>query len=295
MIATGGYRGNRHKILAATGITTSALSQYLGGQSKPSFPTLVALAEFFDVTLDYLVFGEHVDEVITPDFGPLARYMDVSLRGIEQRIQQHSAIVARIGSILSTKIDQAVSEAVHAEHPRIPSLLSEDDAMLIESYSLETRLILLDLWNDIIVLPEDQDDAMGRFLPLVAKNINTSRCYKFLLPNRILADWRNIAGRLRKLLRTQCSTDSVNKYCEIRLTDAPIFSGLAIYQLNVPQLQSAEPAFYELVKGFIDQDGWAGNTVSPNGHTYESGMFDELHLANARKQFDYLWKRGTPI
>jgi hypothetical protein len=65
----------------------------LGGQSRPSFQTLVALAESFGASLDYLVFGDRVSEAVTPDFGPLARYMDVSLRHTEQRAQQHSAMV----------------------------------------------------------------------------------------------------------------------------------------------------------------------------------------------------------
>lgn len=165
--------------------------------------------------------------------------------------------------------------------------------MLLESHSKETRLILLDLRNDIIVLPANQGDAMGRFMPIVAQNINMGRSYKFLLPTRLNIDWKDIAIRMRTLLRTRCSADSVNGYCEIRATDVPIFGGLAVYRLDVPVMRSAAPVFYEMIKEFIANDDWAANAIPPHGSTYAAAMLDDLHLKNARRQFDYLWKSGT--
>lgn len=230
-----------------------------------------------------------------PDFGPLARYMDVSLRQVELRAQQHAAMVARIGSILSEKVDMAANEIVQTASTSVPSLLSEDDIMRLEANSLESRIALLDLQNDIVVLPENHGDAMGKFLPIVARNIALGRPYKFLLPNRPGVDWRDLVVRMRGLLRTQCSADAVNRYCEIRVTESPLFGGVAVYLLDESALRTTAPAFYEMIRPYVDANGCAGNAVPPHGSAYAAAMFDTLHLSNAIRQFDLLWRRGTII
>src|SRR3954471_11407893 len=58
LIERGGYSGNRRDILNALDISPAALSQYARDQTRPSFQKLVALADFFGVSLDYLVYGE---------------------------------------------------------------------------------------------------------------------------------------------------------------------------------------------------------------------------------------------
>ena len=52
LIERGGYNRNRKKILSALGISAAALSQYVREQTRPSFGKLLAIAEFFDVSLD---------------------------------------------------------------------------------------------------------------------------------------------------------------------------------------------------------------------------------------------------
>lgn len=39
----------------ATGLSTIAVQNYEGGRRKPAFDVLIALADYFDVSLDYLV------------------------------------------------------------------------------------------------------------------------------------------------------------------------------------------------------------------------------------------------
>jgi transcriptional regulator with XRE-family HTH domain len=57
LIEDRGYSRNRRKILRALEISPAALSQYVRDQTRPSFSKLLALAGFFDVSLDYLVYG----------------------------------------------------------------------------------------------------------------------------------------------------------------------------------------------------------------------------------------------
>ena len=58
LIEQGGYSRNRKRILTKLGISGAALSQYVRQQTWPSFSKLLAIADFFGVSLDYLVYGE---------------------------------------------------------------------------------------------------------------------------------------------------------------------------------------------------------------------------------------------
>ena len=68
LIERGGYSRNRKKILSRLGISAAALSQYIRGQTWPSFAKLLAIADFFDVSLDYLVYGQPASGAVA-DYG----------------------------------------------------------------------------------------------------------------------------------------------------------------------------------------------------------------------------------
>ncbi len=103
LIERGGYSRNRQAILDAVGVTAAALSQYARGHTRPSFQKLVALADFFGVSLDYLVYGEPVSAPVDP--GPLAKYVEHALADVQARASRHSDLMARIGRVLTDRID----------------------------------------------------------------------------------------------------------------------------------------------------------------------------------------------
>ena len=72
LIERGGYSRNRQPILDSINVTAAALSQYVRGPTRPSFDKLVALADFFGVSLDYLVYGEPTSTA-TPSPGTSSR------------------------------------------------------------------------------------------------------------------------------------------------------------------------------------------------------------------------------
>ena len=84
-----GYRGDRKKILRAVDITATALSQYAHGRTRPSFEKLTALAEFFDVSLDYLVY-RRADQRARRTSGPLVRYMDYALTDVKASTEREA-------------------------------------------------------------------------------------------------------------------------------------------------------------------------------------------------------------
>src|SRR4051812_7327275 len=83
LIEQQGYSRARKIVCKEVGISTSALAQYMkrppteeerahGARAvRPSFEILVALADFFAVSLDYLIFGEQPGQAQPLDYGPL--------------------------------------------------------------------------------------------------------------------------------------------------------------------------------------------------------------------------------
>ncbi|WP_159311410.1 hypothetical protein, partial [Klebsiella pneumoniae] len=70
---------------------------------------LIAISDLFQVSLDYLIFGE--DAVAGPtgtlDYGPLARYMEASLASSRADIAAQLAFVSKVGSIIADQIGVA--------------------------------------------------------------------------------------------------------------------------------------------------------------------------------------------
>src|ERR1700684_1292095 len=109
LIEHGGYSRNRKRISTRLGISGPALTQYIRQQNWPSFTRLLAIADFFDVSLDYLVYGQPTGGSLT-DYGPLYRYFDHALADVQARGSRHDAVVARIGRMLADRIHEGASE-----------------------------------------------------------------------------------------------------------------------------------------------------------------------------------------
>ena len=105
LIEHGGYNRNRKRISSRLGISGAALTQYIRQQNWPSFTRLLAIADFFDVSLDYLVYGQPTGGNLT-DYGPLYRYFDHALADVQARGSRHNAVVTRIGRMLADRIER---------------------------------------------------------------------------------------------------------------------------------------------------------------------------------------------
>ena len=98
---------------------------------------LIALADFFAVSLDYLVFGEHPGQVLPLDYGPLGRYIDKALFDAQLRNDARTATVARIAQRLAEQIDQVAQDLLAANAPAASGIISCDDSLNTELCSAE--------------------------------------------------------------------------------------------------------------------------------------------------------------
>jgi transcriptional regulator with XRE-family HTH domain len=291
LIERSGYSRNQRKVAAAVGVSPGALSQYIHEHARPSFRTLLALAEFFNVSLDYLVYG--VSERQTVDYGPLARYIDHALATTQERVSRHSALVTQLGQMLSRQVETAARELLSKDS--VPAgYLDDDDLLILESHSTATDLVTMDLQYDLIEL-DGAGDAAGRFLPVVAANVCTDRTYRIVVPRLPTADLVSLVSRFRRTLADLAGGDKVQQNCQFRSVSSPLTNGMVIYRLDVAGLAAAEPALHLRVSQYVDRENRLGYAIAPNGDSNGDLVMDARHLAIAGRAFEQIWAKGLAL
>jgi transcriptional regulator with XRE-family HTH domain len=290
LIERRGYSRNRKKILSALDISAAALSQYVREQTRPSFAKLLAMADFFDVSLDYLVYGRPTSSLI--DYGPLYRYVDHTLAEVQAHGSRHSAVVARIGRVLTDRIDAVAAELASAPTATREGLLQDDEILRLERFCRRADIVSLNLEFEVIHTEDGM--AAGRFLGVVAVNLGRNAIYRFIVPGPEAA-WHNTIEACRHLLREQIGGDRVQQCCTFRRTNYPVLTGATLYQLDVGRLESEEPALLAQVSDYLADDGWLGCVIRPNSDSNSDMLMDPHHVLRARGYFDTLWASAAAV
>jgi transcriptional regulator with XRE-family HTH domain len=287
-----GFRRNHREVARRVHISPSALSQYLHGRSEPSLTTLARLAEFFDTSLDYLVFGiERPREVV--DLGPVTRYVDMALADLQARTSERANLVGRIARVLAAQIDAAAT-AMSAEGIAMGGMISWNDLLVLERFSVQTDIVTLNLQKDIVTTP-DGEGAAGRFLPVTAGNLSRGYRYRYLLPAAPF-DWVEMVVRYRRMLvRAGASEEAVSQRCLFRATEGAAYVGMALYKLAVNELRAAEPLLYEQVSNSINAATQLGHVIPASDNLTADPLMDGLHLSMASKFFEQAWSQAKRL
>lgn len=293
LIGRGGSSSTRRKVAEAVGVSPAALSQYIHDQARPSFKTLLAMADFFGVSLDFLVYG--AAQTSNMDYGPLARYVDHALASVQARASRHSAIVAKLGGLLAAELS-AVGERLLAEGMNSASFLDDSELLILERYSNATDLVSMDLQYDLIVI-SDSEEAAGRFLPVVAANLSQGRTYRFLLPRQPDAEeaWLPHVERLRRTLGKMIGRDVVWRNCQFRQSRIPVTNGIGIYKLDVQAVAAEAPALHMRVVDYLDGDGRLGYVIAPNSEDHGDVVMNSSHVLRATQAFEALWSAAEAL
>jgi transcriptional regulator with XRE-family HTH domain len=291
LIESRGYGRNRKRILRALDISPAALSQYVREQTRPSFAKLLAMAEFFDVSLDYLVYGAPATGSVI-DYGPLYRYVDHALADVQARGSRHSAITARIGRVLADRIDAVAAELAAAPTAAREGLLQDDEILRLETYCLRVDILTINLIFEVIHV--ESGIAEGRFLPVVAGNLERGAKYRFLVPGDI-PSWGPTIEDCRRLLAAHVGGDRVQENCEFRATSEPVFNSVGLYQFETERLESEQPALYAQVSDYIGEDQWLGCVIRANDDSNSDMVMNHAHTRRARAAFDLLWSSGSAL
>jgi transcriptional regulator with XRE-family HTH domain len=284
LIERGGYSRNRRAILESVGITPAALSQYTHGRTRPSFEKLVALAEFFGVSLDYLVYGEIGGGPV--DHGPLAKYVEHALADVQSRASRHADLLGRIGRVLTDRIDAIANELANSRSAGVEGLIEQDEIVRVERYCRQADIVATDLSPNVIDIAEG-DAAAGRFFQVVAANLVKGCRYRFLLAGELAMNTSAVV-RFREMLIDTVGGDRLNENCEFRRTVLPVMGGAGLYDLDVGALAIEGAALFNQFSDYLN-GSWLGYLNRPNQDSNADLLMSPDHVLRARAAFEQLW------
>lgn len=285
LIERGGYNRNRQAILQAVEISAAALSQYTRGRTRPSFQKLVALANFFGVSLDYLVYGEVSGDPI--DHGPLAKYVEHALEDVRSRASRHADLLARIGRVLTDRIDSVASELANTRSAALEGLIEQDEIIRVERYCRQADIIATDLSPNVIDMA-DGDAVAGQFFHVVVSNLAKGCRYRFLLAGDLGAEVDKVL-RFREMLKDSVGGDRLNEGFAFRRTVVPVLDGAGLYRLDVAALAGEDPALFNQFSRYLLNGSGLGYLNCPNEDSNADMLMSPDQQLRAHRTFEALW------
>lgn len=291
LIERGGYSRNRQAILDSIQVTAAALSQYTRGRTRPSFDKLIALADFFGVSLDYLVYGEPASTPVDP--GPIARYVQRALMDVSTRTDRHSELVARIGRLLMDRIDDVAKEVVSSRSAGMEGLIELNETLRVERHCRQANIVSTDLEPNLSRLEDDEDEAVpGQFFPIVVENLQRGSTYRFLLAGELTTQSPTVA-LFREMINDAVGGDTLHERCFFRTATRPLASTTVLYNLDTSTFSTSEPALFTQFDKYLFNGTWLGYVNRPNHDSTADMLMTPSYVERASKAFGALWSEAT--
>jgi transcriptional regulator with XRE-family HTH domain len=289
LIERGGYHRNRQAILDAVGVTAAALSQYTRGRTRPTFQNLVALADFFGVSLDCLVYGEPVSAPV--DHGPIARYVEQALTDVQTSTQRHSDLVARVGRLLADRVNDVARDLAESPSAGVEGLIEVKETRRVERYCRRADIVTTDLSPNIIDVA-DGEAAGGQFFQVVAANLARGCDYRFLLTGDLGVHSDSVV-RFREMIAAAVGSDRLNQHCAFRRAVFPIMSGSGLYELDTATLALEDPGLFTQFSKYLLNGAWLGYLNRPNADSNSDMLMSPDYAEYARSAFETLWSAAS--
>lgn len=290
LIANSPYNNHRRAIWEHAGITSAALSQYVLGRARPRFETLCLLADFFGVTLDFLIMGKETPRGAI-ESQSMAHYVDWTLADVRERTSAHTWFVTRIGHALANQIDEIAKGVSFAGH-QAGEVISDNEMVRLERLSTHCKLITANLHHDLLSV--EGVTVAGRFARVAAENIRNGCRYQYLLPRGVTESWDPLIHSYKKLLTEMGITADEMHQCQFLVTDESFFTGCYIYKLDLGRFIREEPIFYEVLRPYISDTNWIGFTRHQHSETLSGPglIYEKKSLESSIRAFDELWLEG---
>lgn len=294
LIDESSFRTNRRPIWEAVGITSAALSHYTLGRARPRLESLVALADFFNVSLDYLVLGREMPGPVSSDNQSITRYVDWALGDVQTKVARRAWMTARVGQVLADQIDKAIEQVDIGPGG---GMMTIEEILTLERYSLETKILSVRMDTDVISLAPGVS-AIGRFGHVVAANLCAAspRPYDFLLHElhgrSLVPDVR----AFRSLLRDELGVSEERlRFCKFRTTNLPVLIGCSLFRLDMSGLHIHEPALALAAQEYVSNDGWLGHSISANTEAGYRLLLEPGDMSITLRTLKDMWSEATPI
>jgi transcriptional regulator with XRE-family HTH domain len=242
------------KLAKALGVSGTTVSHYVTGRIRPSFQALVGIAGFFNVTLDYLVFGERVQQASTAGADNLR--VDV-MRALAESNAYHGRqrdLVVRVNRRLYEEVERVARELLEDPENVSPAeFFTDAEALAIEACANRTRVMVRATPADIAIGP-DGEISRGTFFDVLVGNIMSGRDYQYLF-HGARATFEPYVRTYRDLLsQADVPTGIVAQHVDFRVVDAELPVGLVIHDLDLRLFERREPVLWERFRydGIVD-------------------------------------------
>ncbi|MHC3468139.1 helix-turn-helix domain-containing protein [Streptomyces sp. 7R007] len=282
--------GNRKKLARALGVNEATISHYLHGRIRPSFDTLVGIADFFNVSLDYVVFGER-PRLRAPE-DPVGLRAQIRRAVVESSdlSGRHLDMVTRISRRLEAKIDAVARSLVEESEGWGPvGFVTDAEAIGLEACITRMRIMTRMFQSDV------QDGEPGAFFEVVSANLLSGRPYHYLLYGE-RDSWLPAVESFRTLVtRSGVPVELAQELLQFRVLDQELVSSVCILDLDLPLVSRQEPILLERHRDNISPEGiWAYMSIE-RADAQGGVTIEPLYLESTLRQFTRDWAVARPL
>jgi transcriptional regulator with XRE-family HTH domain len=283
------------KLASAIGVSPTTVSHYATGRIKPSFEALVGISLFFNVTLDYLVFGERTR---VPGGDPQRGLRAEVLRALAESNSyagRQRELSLRVSRALLREVQRVAEELVaNPENLGPAGFITDDEAMAIESCALRARIMIRGAPADLAI-DERGVAAPGDYFPVMVDNLGAGRSYQFVFYGKRSAYVPHVQTYRRLLDEARIAPELVHENLEFRVLDSELPTAVVVYELDLPRLQRREPLLWERFR----QDGIVDGTLAYTAVRHQDALGGVVlygdYLQSATRMFRRDWELATAL
>lgn len=299
LLSPPGQAASRKKLAKFLGVSEATLSHYVHDRTKPSFDVLVDMSRFFNISLDFLVFGERPTSSATDDPDGVRAEVRRAVLESADLAGKHLDLMARISRSLQAEIESVARKLLSDPANFAPvGFITAAEALAMERYARRIRGITRVFQSDIredIFQPDIREDRRGPFFSTVVENLHTGVVYDYLLCGEVQY-WRPQVATFRELVMDagvpfETSHDSLH----FRVADYEIPGAVSILDLDLQGLQRKDPILGERQRAAISEEGcWS--YISVEREDAQGGVVIEpRYRESAIRLFERGWRHATSI
>lgn len=283
------------KLASAIGVSSTTVSHYVNGRIKPSFEALTGIAVFFNVTLDYLVFGER-PRLEAADSAPTVRAeVQRALTESNSHLNRQRDLVVRLNRRLLEEVDRVAKSLLEEPENVGPAgFFTDSEAMGIESCSRSTRIMIRTKPADLETAP-DGSIVPGTYFETMVENLRSGRSYQFLFYGK-RSEFAPYAQVYRHLLANEnLAAGVVQENLQFRQIDAELPTGIVIHVIDTTLLERREPVLWERYRNDGIHDGvLAYSSVRHLDATGGVVLYD-VYFESAIRKFRSDWDQAVKL
>lgn len=283
------------KLASAIGVSPTTVSHYVTGRIKPSFEALVAISVFFNVPLDYLVFGERTRKVASGDAQSLRADVLRALAESNNYVGRQRDLVLRVSRALFGEVERVAQGMLdNPENFGPAGFITDEEAMALESCAQNTKIMIRGAPADIKI-DETGMGGPGDYFSTMVDNLSAGRTYKFVFYGKRSA-YLSLVMTYRELLsRADVDPSIVHENLEFRVIEGELPSGVMIHELDVAQLQRREPVLWERFRDDGIVDGTLAYSAIRHHDALGGVVLYDAYLESAVRMFRQDWEKAAVL